>query len=346
MAVAVRPGTPLAPPAELAARLRELGRGLQSLPFAPMAVSAWKSAAAWPRANPRRACWPSPWPRILRRTISTDILPPAGRDRREYRFRPSARGLLFAAMDIQKLQRAVIDALEDVKAQDIKVFNTTHLTSLFDRVVIASATSNRQTRALASSVADRGRAMDLSGITIEGEDTGEWVVVDLGDVVVHIMQPAIRQYYNLEEIWAASRCASSCCRNPPAPPPSPAATPTTAWTTESAVKLIVAAVGTRMPDWVETAWNDYAKRLPPDCALELREIKPEPRTSGKTPAQMMAAEAKRIDAALPPRALRLALDERGRDLTTVALSQKLEQWRAGGGTWPSWWAAPMAWTPS
>ena len=129
------------------------------------------------------------------------ILPPAGRDRREYRFRPSARGLLFAAMDIQKLQRAVIDALEDVKAQDIKVFNTTHLTSLFDRVVIASATSNRQTRALASSVADRGRAMDLSGITIEGEDTGEWVVVDLGDVVVHIMQPAIRQYYNLEEIW-------------------------------------------------------------------------------------------------------------------------------------------------
>jgi len=67
--------------------------------------------------------------------------------------------------------------------------------------VIASATSNRQTRALASSVADSGRALDLSGITIEGEDTGEWVVVDLGDVVVHIMQPAIRQYYNLEEIW-------------------------------------------------------------------------------------------------------------------------------------------------
>jgi len=104
-------------------------------------------------------------------------------------------------MDISKLQRAVIDALEDVKAQDIKVFSTTHLTSLFDRVVIASATSNRQTRALASSVADRGRAMSLTGITIEGEDTGEWVVVDLGDVVVHIMQPAIRQYYNLEEIW-------------------------------------------------------------------------------------------------------------------------------------------------
>jgi ribosome-associated protein len=104
-------------------------------------------------------------------------------------------------MDIQKLQRAVIDALEDVKAQDIKIFNTTHLTSLFDRVVIASATSSRQTRALAASVANRGRALKIQGITIEGEDTGEWVVVDLGEIVVHIMQPVIRQYYNLEEIW-------------------------------------------------------------------------------------------------------------------------------------------------
>ena len=104
-------------------------------------------------------------------------------------------------MDIQKLQRAVVDALEDIKAQDIQVFNTTELTSLFDRVVIASATSNRQTRALASSVADKAREMGQPVIAVEGEDTGEWVLVDLGDVVVHIMQPAIRQYYNLEEIW-------------------------------------------------------------------------------------------------------------------------------------------------
>ncbi|WP_459618073.1 23S rRNA (pseudouridine(1915)-N(3))-methyltransferase RlmH [Bordetella sp. 2513F-2] len=96
------------------------------------------------------------------------------------------------------------------------------------------------------------------------------------------------------------------------------------------MKLIVAAVGTRMPGWVETAWDDYAKRLPPDCALELREIKPEPRTTGKTPAQMMAAEARRIEAALPAGALRLALDERGRDLTTAGLARQLEQWRGGG----------------
>jgi len=96
------------------------------------------------------------------------------------------------------------------------------------------------------------------------------------------------------------------------------------------LKLVVAAVGTRMPGWVQAAWDDYAKRLPPDCALELREIKPEPRTSGKTPAQMMAAEARRIEAALPANCLRVALDERGRDLDTVQLASELERWRGEG----------------
>jgi len=96
------------------------------------------------------------------------------------------------------------------------------------------------------------------------------------------------------------------------------------------VKLIVAAVGTRMPGWVQQAWDDYAKRLPADCALELREIKPEPRTSGKTPVQMMALEAKRLAAALPAQALRIALDERGRDLSTVQLSEQLAHWRSVG----------------
>ncbi len=104
-------------------------------------------------------------------------------------------------MDIQKMQRIVVDALEDVKAQDIKVFNTTHLTSLFDRVVIASATSNRQTRALASSVIERAKDNGMDVIATEGEETGEWVLVDLADIVVHIMQPSIRAYYNLEEVW-------------------------------------------------------------------------------------------------------------------------------------------------
>ncbi|NLY65556.1 MAG: 23S rRNA (pseudouridine(1915)-N(3))-methyltransferase RlmH [Alcaligenaceae bacterium] len=96
------------------------------------------------------------------------------------------------------------------------------------------------------------------------------------------------------------------------------------------MRLIIIAVGTRMPAWVETAWNDYAKRMPADCAIELKEIKPEPRTSGKTPAQMMQAEAKRIEAAIPANTLRIALDEHGKDLTTMNLSTRLEQWRGNG----------------
>ncbi|MBN3803720.1 ribosome silencing factor [Paraburkholderia sp. Ac-20336] len=104
-------------------------------------------------------------------------------------------------MDIRKLQRVIVDALEDVKAQDIRVFNTTHLTSLFDRVIVASGTSNRQTKALASSVREGVKEAGGEIVSTEGEDIGEWVLVDCGDAIVHILQPALRQYYNLEEIW-------------------------------------------------------------------------------------------------------------------------------------------------
>ncbi|MDQ2821294.1 MAG: ribosome silencing factor [Pseudomonadota bacterium] len=104
-------------------------------------------------------------------------------------------------MDIKKLQTLVVDALEDVKGQDIQVFDTVHLTSLFDRIAVVSGTSNRQTKALAASVRDKVKAGGGDVIGMEGEDTGEWVLVDLGDMIVHIMQPAIRQYYRLEEIW-------------------------------------------------------------------------------------------------------------------------------------------------
>ena len=104
-------------------------------------------------------------------------------------------------MDIRKLQRTIVDALEDVKAQDIQVFNTEALTSLFDRVIVASGSSNRQTRALAASVRDQVRAAGGSVKNPEGEGSGEWVLVDCGDAVVHIMQPVIRAYYKLEDIW-------------------------------------------------------------------------------------------------------------------------------------------------
>jgi ribosome-associated protein len=115
-------------------------------------------------------------------------------------------------MDINKLQAIVVDALEDVKAQDIAIFDTTHLTGLFDRVAIASGTSNRQTRALASSVRDKVKAKGGKIVSTEGEDTGEWVLVDLGDMIVHIMQPAIRSYYRLEEIWGGKEVRTLAAR--------------------------------------------------------------------------------------------------------------------------------------
>lgn len=106
-----------------------------------------------------------------------------------------------ARKDTQKLQRAIVDGLEDVKGHDIQVFNTEHLSPLFERVIVASGTSNRQTKALASSVRDAVREAGFPKPRIEGEENGEWIIVDCGAAVAHIMQPAIRTYYHLEEIW-------------------------------------------------------------------------------------------------------------------------------------------------
>ena len=106
-----------------------------------------------------------------------------------------------AKKDTQRLQRAIVDGLEDVKGQDITVFNTEHLSPLFERVIVASGTSNRQTKALAASVRDAVREAGFPKPRIEGEENGEWIIVDCGAAVAHIMQPAIRQYYHLEEIW-------------------------------------------------------------------------------------------------------------------------------------------------
>ncbi len=104
-------------------------------------------------------------------------------------------------MDIRKLQRVIVDGLEDVKAQDIVVFNTEHISPLFERVIIATGSTNRQTKALASSVRVAVKEAGFNVMRTEGEDNGEWIIGDCAAVVVHIMQPAIRQYYQLEEIW-------------------------------------------------------------------------------------------------------------------------------------------------
>jgi ribosome-associated protein len=103
--------------------------------------------------------------------------------------------------DIRKLQQAAVAALEDIKAHDIEVYDVAHLTSLFDRVIIGSADSARQLNALAGHVQERAKAAGGRVYGIEGEDGGDWVLIDLGDIVVHIMQPAVRSHYNLEELW-------------------------------------------------------------------------------------------------------------------------------------------------
>ena len=104
-------------------------------------------------------------------------------------------------MDIRVKQRVVVDALEDVKGRDIVVFNTARLPSMFERVVIASGESNRQVNALAERVQERVKELGGRVYGVEGKSSGEWVLVDLGDVVVHIMHPTVREFYNLEEIW-------------------------------------------------------------------------------------------------------------------------------------------------
>lgn len=96
------------------------------------------------------------------------------------------------------------------------------------------------------------------------------------------------------------------------------------------MKIQVLAVGTRMPGWVQEAWKDYARRLPQDCALDLTEIRPEPRTSGKSVAQLMQAEAQRLQSAIPAHAWCVVLDEHGRDISTIDLARHLETWRGAG----------------
>ena len=116
--------------------------------------------------------------------------------------KPAVKTVAKAApKDVQKLQRAIVDGLEDVKAQDIVVFDTEHLSSLFERVIVASGTSNRQTKALAASVVDAVREAGFVKPRVEGEVNGEWIIVDCGAAVVHVMQPTFRTYYNLEELW-------------------------------------------------------------------------------------------------------------------------------------------------
>lgn len=121
-------------------------------------------------------------------------------------------------MRLDKITRAAVDALEDVKARDIAVFDVKKMTAMFDKVIVATGDSNRQCRALANRVQEKVKEAGGKVYGVEGENAGEWVLVDIGGAVVHIMQPAIRQYYNLEELWAPPQKAARVKPTKPAKP--------------------------------------------------------------------------------------------------------------------------------
>lgn len=191
-------------------------------------------------------------------------------------------------MDIKKLQALVIDALEDVKAQDIRVYDTTHLTSMFDSIAVASGTSNRQTKALAASVRDKVKAAGGEIVSIEGENTGEWVLVDLGDMVVHIMQPAIRAYYRLEELWGDRevRPTKQAAKKVAKKSATKASTPsheTAAVTTRKATTKPTAKTAKKTPASPRPAAKTTAK--PPAKTTAKSAAKTAAKTKAKTPAK-------------------------------------------------------------
>lgn len=213
-----------------------------------------------------------------------------------------------AKKDTQKLQRAIVDGLEDVKGQDIQVFNTEHLSPLFERVIVASGTSNRQTKALASSVIDAVRDAGFPKPRIEGEENGEWIIVDCGAAVAHIMQPAIRQYYHLEEIWGEKpvRLRHGAAR-PAAPvkaaaPAAPAKKATTSLRRSSAAKTAAreadreAAAAKKAPAKKAAAKKAAGKPAPAKTAAK----KAAPRSTAK-PATAKKAPAKKAAAKTTPR---------------------------------------------
>jgi ribosome-associated protein len=191
-----------------------------------------------------------------------------------------------AKKDIQKLQRAIVDALEDVKAQEIQVFDTEHLSSLFERVIIASGTSNRQTKALAASVRDKVRNAGFGKPRMEGEDNGEWIIVDCGPAVVHIMQPTIRTYYNLEEIWGGTPVRLKFGA------PKPVATAEVKGHIKNSVaKKATAKTGTAKTAPAKTAAAKPAAKAKPALKAPAKSAKPTAKSAAKPAAKTAAKTA-------------------------------------------------------
>lgn len=193
--------------------------------------------------------------------------------------------------DVQKLQRAIVDGLEDVKGQDIVVFNTEHLSPLFERVIIASGTSNRQTKALASSVSEAVREAGFPKPRMEGEDNGEWIIVDCGAAVAHVMQPNIRQYYHLEEIWGGKtvrlkQAAETTKKAASADEPKPAKRAVKAGSKTAAKALVEAST----PVASKVTGNSASTKVATRKTSAVAEGSPARKTSSvKTPAVKTAA---------------------------------------------------------
>jgi ribosome-associated protein len=211
-----------------------------------------------------------------------------------------------AKKDVQKLQRAVVDGLEDVKAQDIQVFDTEALSSLFERVVVASGTSNRQTKALASSVVDAVRKAGFPKPRMEGEGNGEWIIVDCGQVVVHVMQPIFRSYYRLEELWGEKPVrlklgaekpglvkAEVLPTAKPAPKPAAKLLPTPSLRRSSAAKAGVAEAFPSKAALKKAAAQTMAKKVPAK-KTGTAPAKTAPARSTKVPVVVVNAPAKKV----------------------------------------------------
>ena len=197
-----------------------------------------------------------------------------------------------AKKDTAKLQRTIVDALEDVKAQELVVFDTEHLTAMFERVIIASGTSNRQTKALASSVRDAVREAGFSKPRVEGEDNGEWIIVDCGQCVVHVMQPAIRTYYHLEEIWGDKPVRLKL--GAPKPVVARAAEPQPVKSKKPAAKKVAAKPGVkpgakRKPVRPEPVFAPPRPELAPPSAAKKAALKKPVPAGAKPPASKTAA---------------------------------------------------------
>ena len=190
-----------------------------------------------------------------------------------------------AKKDVTKLQRAIVDGLEDVKAQDIQVFNTEHLSPLFERVIVASGTSNRQTKALAASVRDAVREAGFSKPRIEGEENGEWIIVDCGAAVAHIMQPTIRQYYRLEEIWGDTPVRLKLGAAKPRKPAPADEAPAKAAAKKAPAKKAVAKTAKSMEKAAPAKAKPAAKAAPKAAA------KPAAKVAAKAPAKAPAKTA-------------------------------------------------------